>query len=451
LSDTPVLLHRPSVSLDLAPNEVKHMEGLIRELFRLDSAAIDAKWGNSNRFLIPPPYPYIPERVEAERAARIAEHENEHLDATCEYLKEPDFLVRSVADLRQLCGQIGHKLRAVAEYQRWADDHDPSKDNGVSWISIFAFGKQWPSCDYYASGLVRDLWVILWSFKRGDMPPKPKGSLDAAAAIDALDDLVRWCDRHGTAERAGTAVGEKVNAEAPADHVLLAEVMQHRLAAEARRADAEAHSAERAKSEAEEARHKADKAKIEKDAAAERRAAEIDSAKRARMEAEQLHAEQAEREKAAQRLAAERARAEKVKTESVPVATQGTDKKSKPPRAVWVAQALILRRENPDWKKKRIADEVGIHPVQLSPKRCREFAALEAASMGKLPQGFVATDEDTRQQNVEAVSNADDKSDRGMPIAGSNLVREYCAECGESIRVRPEDVGTNRKCSDCAS
>jgi hypothetical protein len=124
-------------------------------------------------------------------------------------------------------------------------------------------------------------------------------------------------------------------------------------------------------------------------------------------------------------------------------------------RAQWLAKAMLLVRDNPDWSDARIAKEVGVHPSQLTPKRCPEYqvaAGLARASKTGVPQGYVTIDSATGLRDVEAVAAPiakDDQSDRGQPVTGSKYFREYCSCCGEPMKVTPEKVGTKPVCDHC--
>jgi LmbE family N-acetylglucosaminyl deacetylase len=124
----------------------------------------------------------------------------------------------------------------------------------------------------------------------------------------------------------------------------------------------------------------------------------------------------------------------------------------------WLAQALLLVQDHPDWSITAIAQKVGKHTSTLT--RSKVFkAALELARRSKndLPAGFLVVNPDTGQRDVEAVaaatassSNAASEADRGQRIPGSNLYREYCAECREQIRVSKAQVGNNPCCKNCS-
>ena len=115
-------------------------------------------------------------------------------------------------------------------------------------------------------------------------------------------------------------------------------------------------------------------------------------------------------------------------------------------RSAWVAEALILRQENPNMSRVQIAQLVGVHPGQLS--RCSELAALENMIKGKVRAGNTVTDPETKLRDVTAHSTGD-KADRGSTISGSALFREYCADCEEAIRVQQDQVGKSPRCEAC--
>ena len=119
-------------------------------------------------------------------------------------------------------------------------------------------------------------------------------------------------------------------------------------------------------------------------------------------------------------------------------------------RAEWIGKALMLRKRNPNMTKAEISRRVGVHPGQLSPKRCPELASLEQMFQRESTRGYVTSDEDSRRIGVEAIVPPSGKTDRGDLITGSRLFREYCSKCDERIRVTQEQVGTNPCCTDCA-
>ncbi|MBI2826539.1 MAG: hypothetical protein HYX69_17850 [Planctomycetia bacterium] len=122
-------------------------------------------------------------------------------------------------------------------------------------------------------------------------------------------------------------------------------------------------------------------------------------------------------------------------------------------KAKWLAEAMILVREHPDWPDAEIARRVGKHKSRLS--RSREYQTAAAFARGNktdLPRGHVTVSADSGSRDVDAVAPpdaGDDQSDRGHPIPGSKYVREYCAECGEPMKVTPDKVGTAPVCQDC--
>ena len=118
-------------------------------------------------------------------------------------------------------------------------------------------------------------------------------------------------------------------------------------------------------------------------------------------------------------------------------------------RIKWLAEAMMLRRENPAMSKAEIARRVGINPGQLSPSRCPEFHELEKMIQGEVPGGHLTSNPESRQSDVEAYT-ADSKSDRGLPISGSKHFREYCAKCDDPIRVTEDKIWTKPRCKDCA-
>ena len=118
-------------------------------------------------------------------------------------------------------------------------------------------------------------------------------------------------------------------------------------------------------------------------------------------------------------------------------------------RSAWIGRALMLRKGNPEMTKAEIARTVEVHPGQLSPTRFPELAALEKMLRGDTTSGHLTKDSESGFSDVEA-ADTDDKSDRGVQIAGSNYFREYCVECDEPMRVLQDNVGTGARCEGCA-
>jgi len=135
-------------------------------------------------------------------------------------------------------------------------------------------------------------------------------------------------------------------------------------------------------------------------------------------------------------------------------AAQSPTRSKREQRAKWLAEAMLLVRDRPDWSDAEIARQVGKHPSTLA--RSKEFKSAAALARGDKTdrlQGNITVDSDSGLRDVEAVAPAavqpDEKADRGQPVAGSRYVREYCAECGEPMKVKPDQVGTNPVCKDC--
>jgi hypothetical protein len=119
-------------------------------------------------------------------------------------------------------------------------------------------------------------------------------------------------------------------------------------------------------------------------------------------------------------------------------------------RAKWVAEAMLLVRDHPDWSDTEIAGRVERDKSQLSRSPEYQLAAAQARGPKKnVPSGYVTVDAKTGLQDVEAVTAKDYKSGRGQQIPGSKYYREYCSKCGEDIRVLLDEVGTKPVCDDC--
>jgi hypothetical protein len=131
-----------------------------------------------------------------------------------------------------------------------------------------------------------------------------------------------------------------------------------------------------------------------------------------------------------------------------------TDKsRSKEPTGLWLANALLLVREHPDWSDAAIARAVGKSKSTLSRNKIYRAAAKLARDKGGPPKGFVTTAADSRRSDVEAIAPTShdvlNHSDVGQPVPGSKCVREYCANCEEPIKVGPDVVGKNPLCHRC--
>lgn len=123
-------------------------------------------------------------------------------------------------------------------------------------------------------------------------------------------------------------------------------------------------------------------------------------------------------------------------------------------RLRWVAEAMLLVRDYPDWSDAAVARKVGKAPSSLS--RCQEYKMAAAIARGdkrNLHRGHITVDSDSGLCDVEAVAatveDSDDRLDRGQPIQGSKYFREYCAECEEPMKVSPDKVGANPVCESC--
>lgn len=124
-------------------------------------------------------------------------------------------------------------------------------------------------------------------------------------------------------------------------------------------------------------------------------------------------------------------------------------------QAEWLAKAMLMVRDHPDWSDAEIARRVGKSPGTLSRSKEYQMAAkLARGSKTDRPTGYVTVDPDSGAADVEAVAPkaapADDRSDRGKPIPGSRYFREYCAECREPMGVTQDKVGKKPVCDDCA-
>lgn len=130
----------------------------------------------------------------------------------------------------------------------------------------------------------------------------------------------------------------------------------------------------------------------------------------------------------------------------------GSSKKERQLR--WLAEAMLLVRDHPDWSDAEIARKVKKAGSTLS--RSEEYQAAAAMARGdkaNRPPGHVTVDPDSGLRDVEAVSpnptQLDSQADRGQAIPDSKYFREYCADCGEPIGVPQKLVGTSPRCEHC--
>jgi len=70
-------------------------------------------------------------------------------------------------------------------------------------------------------------------------------------------------------------------------------------------------------------------------------------------------------------------------------------------RLLWLAKAMLLVKEHPDWSNAEIARRVGISPSRIS--RSEEYQAAAALARGNpdAPKGFVTRDPTTKQRDIE--------------------------------------------------
>lgn len=74
----------------------------------------------------------------------------------------------------------------------------------------------------------------------------------------------------------------------------------------------------------------------------------------------------------------------------------------------WLAEALLLRRDHPEWSDRRIAAEVGVAPSTLS--RAPEYqraAGLARGDAKDLRKGHVSENQDTGQRDIDAYDFTD--------------------------------------------
>jgi hypothetical protein len=126
---------------------------------------------------------------------------------------------------------------------------------------------------------------------------------------------------------------------------------------------------------------------------------------------------------------------------------------TKEQRTPWWAKAILLVKDHPEWSDAKIAEAVGKSKSTLSRNKIYRAAAKLARDKGGPTKGFITTDADSGLKDIEAIAptphDVQNQSDAGQPIPGSKYLREYCAECGEPIKVRPDSVGKNPRCQGC--
>ena len=115
----------------------------------------------------------------------------------------------------------------------------------------------------------------------------------------------------------------------------------------------------------------------------------------------------------------------------------------------WLVPALHLLEIHPDWSDAKIANEVGVNKSTLSRnatyRRARKVAGCDRKN---IPNGRNKFDEDSQPNDVD--SDTDGKfQDRGQPIQGSKMFREYCHDCEEPMRVPENQLGDRLLCNCC--
>ena len=145
-----------------------------------------------------------------------------------------------------------------------------------------------------------------------------------------------------------------------------------------------------------------------------------------------------------QRVAAQLGAAE---SSTKPVTPDGGGTSTKQTRTKWLAEAMFLVREHPDWADSKIAKEVGIHRSQLTARRCPEYQAAAKMARGDkndLPRGNIVSAEPGKPTDVEA--QAPKVGDR---IPDSRCYRGKCPECGEDTRVESPELANTMPCERC--
>jgi len=153
---------------------------------------------------------------------------------------------------------------------------------------------------------------------------------------------------------------------------------------------------------------------------------------------------------AADELRDEQAKAEVWRAAGTPPAG-GRGGAAEPERAKgnWLAEAMLMVRDNPAQSDAAIARAVGVHRSQLTRSREYKLAAGMARNQGQRPaRGRV-----DRTGGIEATAPATPDRVVGEPVQGSRraLYWERCAErsCREWIAVAAAMVGADPLCEGC--
>lgn len=78
----------------------------------------------------------------------------------------------------------------------------------------------------------------------------------------------------------------------------------------------------------------------------------------------------------------------------------------KPPKKRWLADAMLLVRDHPEYTDRQIAENIGVHPSQLSrSKEYQRAADLVRGQKTHLPRGRIQIDPDTGLRDVEGYSD----------------------------------------------
>jgi hypothetical protein len=128
----------------------------------------------------------------------------------------------------------------------------------------------------------------------------------------------------------------------------------------------------------------------------------------------------------------------------------------------WLADAMFLVRDYPEWSDAKIAREVGVHPSTL----CRDEEYGRVADMAREPRARPTSGRKDRSGGIEAAERAPGGAGErpaaakeppvsvvGQPVSGSKrrLVWERCAvpKCDEMFGVAAADLGTGQVCHEC--
>ncbi len=128
-----------------------------------------------------------------------------------------------------------------------------------------------------------------------------------------------------------------------------------------------------------------------------------------------------------------------------PTPTDRPDQERPDRKRRWLADAMLLVRDHPEWSDAKIAREVKIDPAQLS--RSTEFQ--QAAKIAREPKKAPPRGRADGSGGIEAESPAVPVVGEPVPGSRRGLRWEHCARCDEWIRVAADMVGQSPLCDSC--